>query len=151
MEYELSGGLSPGAIVAIACNSVVGLLLLILLFIVCRACKVPSTQQKAPMLTVLAAAPEQQKKSEQKYLLFRQTLPPRDRPHDFTPTAKLSLSPARLLSHSNLSGAFRLIIPGTERGRKARSPTPFFLPPPSCPTDKMIGLSRSLPATCRFR
>lgn len=69
MEYELSGGLSTAAIIAIVCNSVVAVLILILLAILYKACKVPSAQQKVPTLTVLAPRLEPQKKSEQKYLL----------------------------------------------------------------------------------
>ncbi|KAG8012130.1 hypothetical protein GBF38_004598 [Nibea albiflora] len=62
MEPDLRMGLSVWAIVAIVCNSVVGVLILILFVILYKACKVPSHQEKVP------ASPEQ-KKPEQKYLL----------------------------------------------------------------------------------
>uniref|UniRef100_A0A3P8ZBV6 Adropin n=1 Tax=Esox lucius TaxID=8010 RepID=A0A3P8ZBV6_ESOLU len=58
-------GLSSWAIVAIVCNSVVGFLTLILFVILYKACKVPSCQERAP---VLIPAQEQQG-VEQKYLL----------------------------------------------------------------------------------
>lgn len=51
MEHELRMGLSVWAIVAIVCNSVVGVLILILFVILYKACKVPSRQEKAPALT----------------------------------------------------------------------------------------------------
>ncbi|KAL7390901.1 hypothetical protein ABVT39_001058 [Epinephelus coioides] len=65
MEHDLRMGLSVWAIIAIACNSVVGVLILILFVILYKACKVPSHQEKLP---VFKALPEQ-KKAEQKYLL----------------------------------------------------------------------------------
>uniref|UniRef100_A0A3B3T2J8 Adropin n=1 Tax=Paramormyrops kingsleyae TaxID=1676925 RepID=A0A3B3T2J8_9TELE len=58
--------LSPAAIVAIACNSVVGLLILILFVILYKACKVPSRPEKPP---ALAMGPEQT--NGHKYLLAR--------------------------------------------------------------------------------
>uniref|UniRef100_A0A3Q1H1W3 Uncharacterized protein n=1 Tax=Anabas testudineus TaxID=64144 RepID=A0A3Q1H1W3_ANATE len=70
MEHELRMGLSVWAIVAIVCNSLVGILILILFVILYKACKVPSHQEKVPVFT---AEPEQknpeQKNPEQKYLL----------------------------------------------------------------------------------
>lgn len=65
MEHDLRMGLSVWAIIAIACNSVVGVLILILFVILYKACKVPSHQDKLP---VFKTVPEQ-KKAEQKYLL----------------------------------------------------------------------------------
>lgn len=65
MESELKTGLSVWAIVAIVCNSVVGVLILILFVVLCKACKVPSCQQKAPVLSDMV--PHQ--RAEQKYLL----------------------------------------------------------------------------------
>lgn len=65
MEHELRMGLSVWAIVAIVCNSVVGVLILVLFVILYKACKVPSHPEKVPVFT---EEPEQ-KKSEQKYLL----------------------------------------------------------------------------------
>lgn len=64
MEHELRMGLSVWAIVAIVCNSVVGVLILILFVILYKACKVPSHQEKVPVFTE-----KEQKKAEQKYLL----------------------------------------------------------------------------------
>ncbi|TKS78911.1 hypothetical protein D9C73_012262 [Collichthys lucidus] len=63
MEPDLRVGLSVWAIAAIVCNSVVGVLILILFVILYKACKVPSHQEKVP------ASPLEQKKPEQKYLL----------------------------------------------------------------------------------
>lgn len=65
MEHDLRMGLSVWAIVAIVCNSVVGILILILFVILYKACKVPSHQENVPVFT---AEPEQ-KNPEQKYLL----------------------------------------------------------------------------------
>lgn len=64
MEHELRMGLSVWAIVAIVCNSVVGVLILILFVILYKACKVPSRQEKVPVFTE-----KEQKKAEHKYLL----------------------------------------------------------------------------------
>uniref|UniRef100_A0A3Q4AIN6 Uncharacterized protein n=1 Tax=Mola mola TaxID=94237 RepID=A0A3Q4AIN6_MOLML len=58
-------GLSAWAIVAIVCNSVVGVLILVLFVILYKACKVPSQQEKVPVLT----EPEQERTNEHKYLL----------------------------------------------------------------------------------
>lgn len=65
MEHDLRMGLSVWAIVAIACNSAVGVLILILFVILYKACKVPSHQDKLPVFTAL---PEP-KNTQQKYLL----------------------------------------------------------------------------------
>ena len=65
MEHELMMGLSVWAIAAIVCNSVVGVLILILFVILYKACKVPSRQEKVPVFIEVP----QQKKTEQKYLL----------------------------------------------------------------------------------
>lgn len=64
MEHDLTLGLSVWAIVAIVCNSVVGVLILILFGILYKACQVPSHQEKAPATTEL-----EQKTTEQKCLL----------------------------------------------------------------------------------
>lgn len=64
MEHELRMGLSVWAIVAIVCNSVVGVLILILFVILYKACKVPSHQEKVPVFTE-----KEQKQAEHKYLL----------------------------------------------------------------------------------
>ena len=65
MESELKTGLSVWAIVAIVCNSVVGVLILILFVVLYKACKVPSCQDKAAALT----DSQLQHRGEQKYLL----------------------------------------------------------------------------------
>lgn len=64
MEHDLTMGLSVWAIVAIICNSVVGVLILILFAILYKACQVPSQQEKTP-----ASTEPKQKKTEQKCLL----------------------------------------------------------------------------------
>uniref|UniRef100_A0A665SU24 Uncharacterized protein n=1 Tax=Echeneis naucrates TaxID=173247 RepID=A0A665SU24_ECHNA len=64
MEHELRMGLSVWSIVAIVCNSVVGVLILILFVILYKACKVPSHPEILPVFT---AEPEPRR--EQKYLL----------------------------------------------------------------------------------
>lgn len=65
MEHELRMGLSVWAIVAIVCNSVVGVLILVLFVILYKACKVPSRQEKAPAFPQKA----QTSTTEHKYLL----------------------------------------------------------------------------------
>lgn len=65
MEHELRTGLSMWAIAAIVCNSAVGILILILFVILYKACKVPSKQEKVPVLSL-----ESNKRTvEHKYLL----------------------------------------------------------------------------------
>ena len=64
MEHDLRMGLSVWAIMAIVCNSVVGVLILILFVILYKACKVPSHQEKVPVFTA-----EPQQRREQQYLL----------------------------------------------------------------------------------
>lgn len=64
MEHELRMGLSVWAIVAIVCNSVVAVLMLILFVILYKACKVPSSQEKVP-----AFPQKEQTNTEHKYLL----------------------------------------------------------------------------------
>lgn len=65
MEMELRAGLSAAAIVAIVCNSVVAVLILILFVILYKACKVPSCPERAATLTET----QEKQRSEQKYLL----------------------------------------------------------------------------------
>ncbi|KAK6312910.1 hypothetical protein J4Q44_G00162570 [Coregonus suidteri] len=65
METELKTGLSAWTIMAIVCNSVVGVLTLILFVILYKACKVPSCQERSAVLTVA----QEQQRGEQKYLL----------------------------------------------------------------------------------
>lgn len=64
MEHELRMGLSVWSIVAIICNSVAAVLILILFGILYKACQVPSQQEK-----VLVTTEPEQKTTEQKYLL----------------------------------------------------------------------------------
>lgn len=65
MEMEVRTGLSSAAVVAIVCNTVLAVLILLLFIIICKACKVPSSPERAPVL----AQTQEKKKSEQKYLL----------------------------------------------------------------------------------
>lgn len=65
MEHDLRTGLSVWAIVAIVCNSVVGVLILVLFVILYKACKVPSRQDKVPVFI----AKLEQKNPEEKYIL----------------------------------------------------------------------------------
>lgn len=65
METELRNGLSKAAIVAIVCNSVVAVLILILFVILYKACKIPSCPERAPVL----AGTQEPQRTEEKYLL----------------------------------------------------------------------------------
>lgn len=66
MESRDNGvGLSTAAVVAIVCNVLVAVLLLVLFLILYKACKVPSSQERVPVL----APGNTQQKNEQKYLL----------------------------------------------------------------------------------
>uniref|UniRef100_A0A8C5D9F8 Uncharacterized protein n=1 Tax=Gouania willdenowi TaxID=441366 RepID=A0A8C5D9F8_GOUWI len=65
MEHDMRMGLSIWAIVAIACNSVVGVLILILFVILYKACKIPSHPEKLPVFF----AELEQEKAEHKYML----------------------------------------------------------------------------------
>lgn len=65
MESRVSTGLSTGAVGAIVCNVLVAVLIVILFAILYKACKVPSSQERAP---VLAVGPDKQKNAH-KYLL----------------------------------------------------------------------------------
>lgn len=65
METELGAGLSEAAIVAIVCNSIVAVLIFILFVILYKACKIPSSPEKAPVL----AETQEPQRTEQKYLL----------------------------------------------------------------------------------
>lgn len=65
METEGRTGLSSAAVVAIVCNAVLAVLILLLFFIIYKACKVPSSPERAPVL----AQTQEKKMSEQKYLL----------------------------------------------------------------------------------
>uniref|UniRef100_A0A4W4E8E2 Adropin n=1 Tax=Electrophorus electricus TaxID=8005 RepID=A0A4W4E8E2_ELEEL len=58
-------GLSTAAVVAVVCNVLVALLILVLFLILYKACKVPSSQERVPVLTPGTAL----EKNEQKYLL----------------------------------------------------------------------------------
>uniref|UniRef100_A0A3Q1ECD9 Adropin n=1 Tax=Acanthochromis polyacanthus TaxID=80966 RepID=A0A3Q1ECD9_9TELE len=68
MESEGSTtGLSTAALVAIACNTFVAILLLLLCLIIYRACRVPSSPERLPVLAPSEA--ETQQINEHKYLL----------------------------------------------------------------------------------
>uniref|UniRef100_A0A3Q4HRM6 Adropin n=2 Tax=Pseudocrenilabrinae TaxID=318546 RepID=A0A3Q4HRM6_NEOBR len=67
MESEGSTGLSTAALVAIACNTFVAILLLLLCLILYRACRVPSSPERQPVLAPSEA--ETQQMNEHKYLL----------------------------------------------------------------------------------
>lgn len=58
-------GLSTAAVVAIVCNILVALLILVLILILYKACKVPSSQESIPVLTLENA----HQRNEQRYLL----------------------------------------------------------------------------------
>lgn len=68
MESEDSvTGLSTAALVAIACNTFVAVLLLLLCLILYRACRVPSSPERLPVLAPSEAGTQQI--NEHKYLL----------------------------------------------------------------------------------
>uniref|UniRef100_A0AAQ5ZLJ8 Adropin n=1 Tax=Amphiprion ocellaris TaxID=80972 RepID=A0AAQ5ZLJ8_AMPOC len=68
MESEGSTtGLSTAALVAIACNTFVAILLLLLCLIIYQACRVPSSPERLPVLAPSEA--ETQQINEHKYLL----------------------------------------------------------------------------------
>uniref|UniRef100_A0A672KEH2 Uncharacterized protein n=1 Tax=Sinocyclocheilus grahami TaxID=75366 RepID=A0A672KEH2_SINGR len=58
--------LSTAAVVAIACNILVAVLILVLILILCKACKVPSSQESVPVLTLENA----HQRNEQRYFLM---------------------------------------------------------------------------------
>lgn len=60
-------GLSTAALVAVACNTFVAVLLLLLCLIVYQACRVPSSPERLPALAPHEA--ESQQLNEHKYLL----------------------------------------------------------------------------------
>uniref|UniRef100_A0A3Q2NTU8 Uncharacterized protein n=1 Tax=Fundulus heteroclitus TaxID=8078 RepID=A0A3Q2NTU8_FUNHE len=64
---ENAAGLSTAALVAIACNTFVAVLLLLLCLVVYRACGVPSSPERLPVLTAREA--ETQQMNKHKYLL----------------------------------------------------------------------------------
>lgn len=68
MESEESMiGLSTAALVAIACNTFVAILLLLLFLILYRACRVPSSPERLPVLA--PSHGETLQVNEHKYLL----------------------------------------------------------------------------------
>ena len=68
MESEGSTtGLSTAALVAIACNTFVAILLLLLCLILYRACRVPSSPESLPVLAPSEGGIQQM--NEHKYLL----------------------------------------------------------------------------------
>lgn len=62
-------GLSTAAVVAIVCNILVALLILVLILILCKACKVPSSQESVSVLTLENAHQRNEQRYEQRYLL----------------------------------------------------------------------------------
>uniref|UniRef100_A0A3Q1JN24 Uncharacterized protein n=1 Tax=Anabas testudineus TaxID=64144 RepID=A0A3Q1JN24_ANATE len=68
MESEESTtALSTAALVAIACNTFVAILLLLLCLILFRACRIPSSPERLPVLA--PSEGETQQINEHKYLL----------------------------------------------------------------------------------
>lgn len=68
MESEESiTGLSTAALVAIGCNTFVAILLLLLCLILYRACGVPSSPERLPVLALSGG--ETQQANQHKYLL----------------------------------------------------------------------------------
>lgn len=64
---ETTTGLSTAALVAIACNTFVAILLFLLCFIIYRACRVPSSPERLPVLA--PGEGETRQLNEHKYLL----------------------------------------------------------------------------------
>uniref|UniRef100_A0A8C5DVK4 Uncharacterized protein n=1 Tax=Gouania willdenowi TaxID=441366 RepID=A0A8C5DVK4_GOUWI len=64
---ESTPRLSTAAIVAIACNAMVAILLFLLFLILYRACRVPSSTERLPVLAL--AESETQQRNTHKYLL----------------------------------------------------------------------------------
>lgn len=64
---EPMAGLSTAAMVAIGCNTLVAILLLLLCLVLYRACRVPSSPERLPVLARSGA--ETQQVSKHKYLL----------------------------------------------------------------------------------
>uniref|UniRef100_A0A672HC64 Adropin n=1 Tax=Salarias fasciatus TaxID=181472 RepID=A0A672HC64_SALFA len=62
-----TAGLSTAALVAIGCNAFVAVLLVLLCLILYRACRVPSSPERLPVLDPSEAGNQQTK--EHKYLL----------------------------------------------------------------------------------
>uniref|UniRef100_A0A3Q3E2Y1 Adropin n=1 Tax=Labrus bergylta TaxID=56723 RepID=A0A3Q3E2Y1_9LABR len=68
MESEKNmTGLSTAALVAITCNTFVAILILLLCLILFRACRVPSSPERQPVLTPSEAGTQHM--NEHKYLL----------------------------------------------------------------------------------
>lgn len=69
MESEAgAAGLSTAALVAIGCNALVAVLLLLLCLVLYRACRVPSSPDRRPVLAQSHTGAEQPR-TEHKYLL----------------------------------------------------------------------------------
>lgn len=69
MESEASAaGLSTAALVAIGCNALVAVLLLLLCLVLYRACRVPSSPDRRPVLAQSAGG-AQRPRVEHEYLL----------------------------------------------------------------------------------
>uniref|UniRef100_A0A3B3SIN6 Adropin n=1 Tax=Paramormyrops kingsleyae TaxID=1676925 RepID=A0A3B3SIN6_9TELE len=58
-------GMAQGTIVAIVCNVLVAVLIVILFVILCKACRVPSSQERVPVL----ASGQVQQGNQHRYLL----------------------------------------------------------------------------------
>ncbi|TRY60450.1 hypothetical protein DNTS_028895 [Danionella cerebrum] len=65
--------LSTAAVVAIVCNILVALLILVLIVVLCKACKVPSSQESVPVLTQVDPGAQEGlfKEKETLHALFR--------------------------------------------------------------------------------
>lgn len=66
-QEEPTAGLSTAAVVAIGCNALVAILLLLLCLVLYRACRVPSSPERLPVLAQDRA--ENQQVNKHKYLL----------------------------------------------------------------------------------
>lgn len=66
-QEEPTAGLSTAAVVAIGCNTLVAVLLLLLCLVLFRACRVPSSPERLPVLAQDAA--ENPQVNKHKYLL----------------------------------------------------------------------------------
>lgn len=64
---EPPAGLSTAAMVAIGCNALVAILLLLLCLVLYRACRIPSSLERLPVLAQSGA--ETPQASQHKYLL----------------------------------------------------------------------------------
>lgn len=68
MESSSSMGLSTAAVVAIVCNVLVAVLMFVLFLVLYHACKVPSSQEREPVLTPVQSG-QHEERNEHRYLL----------------------------------------------------------------------------------